>query len=157
MSKKNIEKFKIGWQEWVALPGLKIPAVKAKIDTGAKTSALHAFDIKPFTKGKKKYVRFNVNPLQGDKTIFIACSCPIFDIRNVMSSNAQVEERYVIKSMLCLGSQKWEIELTLSNRDPLRFRMLLGREALCSKVIIDPSKTLCVKKFHRNEVSNLYF
>lgn len=74
-----------------------------------------------------------------------------------MSSNAQVEERYVIKSMLCLGSEKWEIELTLSNRDPLRFRMLLGREALYSKAIIDPSKTLCVKKYNRDEISNLYF
>ncbi|MCP5504209.1 MAG: ATP-dependent zinc protease [Chlamydiales bacterium] len=156
MVKKKEDKLHIGWQEWVSLPGLEIPAIKAKIDTGAKTSSLHAFDIKPIMKNKKEYVKFSVHPMQRNNRISIPCCCPIFDIRNVMSSNAQVEERYVIKSLLCLGGKQWEIEITLSDRDPLRFRMLLGREALASRVVIDPSKTLRLKKYPKNEVLHLY-
>ncbi|MCB1072468.1 MAG: ATP-dependent zinc protease [Chlamydiia bacterium] len=156
MVKKKEDKLHIGWQEWVSLPGLEIPAIKAKIDTGAKTSSLHAFDIEPIMKNKKEYVKFYVHPIQRNKTISIPCCCPIFDIRNVMSSNAQVEERYVIKSLLSLGGEKWEIEITLSDRDPLRFRMLLGREALASRVVIDPSKALRLKKYHKDELFQLY-
>ncbi|QVL58324.1 MAG: ATP-dependent zinc protease [Simkaniaceae bacterium] len=157
MDKKEEEKLHIGWQEWVSLPGLKIPAIKAKIDTGAKTSSLHAFNTRPVVKNKRDYVKFYVHPIQRNNTLSIPCCCPIFDIRNVMSSNGQVEERYVIKSLLNLGTAKWEIEITLSDRDPLRFRMLLGREALSSNVVIDPSKTVRLKKYSKNEIFNLYY
>ncbi len=154
MRKKD--KIRIGWQEWVSLPYLNIPAVKAKIDTGAKTSSIHAFNIEPYQRGNKEYVKFIIHPLQGNTSIDIVCHAPVIDIRGVMSSNAHVENRYVIKSELCLGDRKWEIELTLSDRDPLRYRMLLGREALRSKVLIDPSKSLCVTKYTKRELSDLY-
>lgn len=150
------KKLHIGWQEWACLPDLKIPAIKAKIDTGAKTSSLHAFDIKPILKNKKDYVKFSVHPLQRSNKVSISCCCPIFDIRSVMSSSGHVEERFVIQSLICLGDEKWEIEITLSDRDPLRFRMLLGREALNSKVIIDPSKSLLLKKYPKVELLKLY-
>lgn len=146
----------IGWQEWVSLPTLKIPIIKAKIDTGAKTSSLHAFNIEPFTLKNQKYVRFLIHPLQRNHAISISCSAPVIDIRGVMSSNAQVEERYVIKSFICLGQRKWEIELTLSDRDPLRFRMLLGREALRLGILINPSKPLCVQKYSKKDLLNFY-
>lgn len=153
MVSKKGQKISIGWQEWVSLPGLKIPAIKAKIDTGAKTSSLHATNIQPT---KKNHVKFTVHPLQRNKIVAIPCCYPIYDIRNVMSSNGSVEERYVIQSLLCLGKERWKIELTLSDRDPLQFRMLLGREALDSKVIIDPAKTLQIKKYAKVEVLKLY-
>ena len=156
MVKKNKEKLYIGWQEWVALPDLNIPAIKAKIDTGAKTSSLHALGIEPIIKNKKEYVKFYVHPIQRNKKISIPCYCPILDIRNVMSSNAQVEKRYIIKNLLCLGGESWEIEITLSDRNPLRFRMLLGREALDSRVIIDPSKILRLEKFSKDVLLHLY-
>lgn len=150
------DKIAIGWQEWVSLPELNIPAIKAKIDTGAKTSSLHAFDIEPYQHNGQLYVNFLVHPLQADTSIRIACRAPVIDMRGVMSSNAQIENRYVIKSWLCLGSAKWEIELTLSNRDPLRFRMLLGREALRSKVLIDPSKSLCTANPSKRILKGFY-
>lgn len=156
MGREKEEKLSIGWQEWVSLPNLKIPAIKAKIDTGAKTSSLHSFKIKPIIKNRKDFVRFSVHPIQRNKTVSISCCCPIFDIRNVMSSNGLVEERFVIQSLLCLGNEKWEIEITLSDRDPLQFRMLLGREALDSRVVIDPSKALLTKKYPKNQVFDLY-
>jgi len=156
MKKQITNKINIGWQEWVSLPTLKIPAIKAKIDTGAKTSSLHAFDIEPYRRGSQQYVKFLVHPLQSNSSIDIICHAPVIDIRGVMSSNAHVEQRYVIKSGLVLGDQEWEIELTLSNRDPLRYRMLLGREALRSKVLIDPSKSLRVKKYTKSFLTKLY-
>lgn len=155
MKEKN-QKLSIGWQEWVALPMLKIPAIKAKIDTGAKTSSLHAYNIRQFKEGNIDFVSFLVHPLQKNNSIRISCFAPIFDIRGVMSSNGHVEQRYVIKSLLCLGSNSWEIELTLSNRDPLRFRMLLGREALGSKVLIHPSKALCIARYTKDQLLNFY-
>lgn len=147
----------IGWQEWLCLPTLKLLAVKAKIDTGAKTSSLHAFNIESYRAGGREYVRFLVHPLQGDRKIKVRCVAPVVDKRIVMSSNAQAEERFVIKSDLVLGTKRWKIELTLSDRDPLRFRMLLGREALKKGILIDPTKRLCLKKYKKGDVQELYF
>lgn len=152
--RKNLQS--IGWQEWVELPQLKVPAVKVKIDTGAKTSSLHAFNIEKVRRNKRDYASFEVHPLQGNNLLLIHCTAPIIDVRGVMSSNGIVEQRLVIKTPLVLGTEKWDIELTLSNRDPLRFRMLLGREALKGKVFIDPSKTLVVRKYKERELLKLY-
>lgn len=132
----------IGWQEWCVLPQLSIPAIKAKIDTGAKTSAIHAFNIKLFYSHGIPHVHFNVHPLQGNNLLTITCSARVIDQRLVMSSNGHKELRYVIKTPILLGHRMWEIEITLSNRDPLSFRMLLGRGALKSKIIISPHRTL---------------
>ncbi|NKB47658.1 MAG: ATP-dependent zinc protease [Legionellales bacterium] len=130
------KKLLIGRNEWCQLPGLNIPAIRAKIDTGAKTSAIHAFNIKPLH--RETYVRFDVHPLQGDESILIHCQAPILDKRYIMSSNGHKEHRYVIVTSLKIDGQCWDIELTLSNRDPLRHRMLLGRQALNHRVVIDP-------------------
>ncbi|MEC7839236.1 MAG: ATP-dependent zinc protease [Chlamydiota bacterium] len=154
--KPKKDKINIGWQEWVALPHLHLPAIKAKIDTGAKTSSIHAFDIEPYKRGKQQYVKFMIHPLQSDNEIDIICHAPVIDIRGVMSSNAIIEQRYVIKSPLVLANQKWDIELTLSNRDPLRFRMLLGREALRSKVLIDPAKILLTQSYTKKTLYKMY-
>ena len=115
----------VGWNEWCTLPDLNIPQIKAKIDTGTKTSALHAFDIHEDHTGNN--VIFSIHPLQGDRKITIECHAPIVDVRHIMSSNGHNELRYVIMTTLSIGSASWEIEMTLSNRDPLKYRMLLGR------------------------------
>lgn len=138
-------KLLVGWREWCALPNLSINRIKAKIDTGARTSALHAFDIEPFTKQGEAYVRFLVHPHQEDNKTVIKCEAKVIDRRHVTSSNGQKEERYVVSTQLCLAKACWNIELTLSNRDPLRFRMLLGREAFQHRVLIDPSGSYLTK------------
>ncbi len=135
-------KLLIGWEEWCGLPDLELPAIKAKIDTGAKTSALHAFKIKPYNHHGSPWVSFCVYPLQRNKEVYRTCHAQVIDQRMVMNSGGHKENRYVIKTPLVLGGQLWDIEITLSNRDPLSFRMLLGREALNGHVIIDPVKSM---------------
>jgi len=135
-------KLLIGWEEWCSLPNLGLPAIKAKIDTGAKTSALHAFNIKPFQQEGIQLVAFSVYPLQRNRDVYKTCVAEVIDERVVMNSGGHKELRYVIKTPLILGDRRWDIEITLSNRDPLAFRMLLGREALNGQVIIDPMKSM---------------
>lgn len=139
IAKKIEEKLLIGRDEWLSLPKLSLPTIKAKIDTGAKTSAIHAFNISQRTYNNIDMVFFDVHPLQGNNELIIQCQAPIVDRRVVMSSNGHQEKRYVISTELMLAGMCWEIELTLSNRDPLRYRLLIGREALKNKVLIDPS------------------
>lgn len=146
----------VGRNEWCQLPDLHVPAIKAKIDTGAKTSAIHAFDIKTITRKGKKYVHFTIHPIQGNNTVAINCKSCIIDERLVMSSNGHKESRYVIATSLKIGEQVWNIELTLSNRDPLRYRMLLGREALNNRVLIDPSLSLNQGRLNRKKLLDLY-
>ena len=147
---------RIGWQEWVSLPNLNIPALKAKIDTGAKTSSLHAFDIRRCKRKSVDCVKFIVEPIQGNHLVQVPCCAPIIDIRNVMSSNGHMEKRFVISDTLEVGDRSWTIEITLSNRDPLRYRMLLGREALRRQTIIEPAKKLMVGKISSEEILRLY-
>lgn len=154
--KKESSKLFIGWQEWCALPGLKLPAIKAKIDTGAKTSAIHAVNIQLYKDKKKEWVSFDVYPIQGDSHTYRSCQAELLDMRYVMSSNGIKEKRYVIKTDLQLGDHTWPIEVTLSNRDPLKFRMLLGREALGTHVLIDPHQTCHLGRMKRIEVEQLY-
>ena len=149
-------KMVIGWSEWCALPDLKIPAIKAKIDTGAKTSAIHAFDIEQKRKNNKDWVFFSVYPLQRSKAIAVRCGAEAVDKRHVMSSSGHKEYRFVIFTSLVLGEQRWEIEMTLSNRDPLLFRMLLGREALHGQVYIDPFQRLKQGKLTKANLNKLY-
>ena len=140
-------KLLIGRHEWCQLPDLNLSAIKAKIDTGAKTSAIHAFNIKSFYKKRTKYVNFDIYPIQGNKIVFVNCTKRVFDERYVMSSNGHKEYRFVIQTLLKLADCIWQIELTLSNRDPLRFRMLLGLQALKNRVLIDPNITCNQQKF----------
>lgn len=136
MSENNLE---FGWEEWVALPDLGLPALKAKIDTGARTSALHASDIEVFGSSTKPKVRFIVHPIAGDDTVAIPCSASILDRREVTSSNGEKELRYVIGSKIAVGGQSWSIEITLTNRANMTSRMLLGRQALGENISITAS------------------
>ncbi len=128
----------IGWCEWVALPELGITQIKAKTDTGARTSALHAFRVDTFVENNIQMVSFDIHPLQ-DYTKVITCKTRLYDTRLVTDSGGHTEDRFVIKTPLVLGNNSWPIEITLTNRDNMNFRMLLGRTALHKKVIVDPS------------------
>ena len=122
----------IGWKEWLKLPDLGIPAIKAKIDTGARTSALHTFHLETFKSEKTEMVRFHIHPLRNRTDIEIICEAPVLDKRMVRDSGGHTEERIVIRSNILLGEQAWPIEITLTSRDDMLFRMLLGRTAIKS-------------------------
>jgi hypothetical protein len=130
----------IGWREWVSLSDLGLLAIKGKIDTGAKTSSLHAYDIVLEKKGTKTYVNFKVHPLQHDFSVVINCRALLVDQRSVTDSGGHSEERYVIRTTLLLAGVKKRIELTLTNRESMKYRMLIGRAAL-KQYYIDPSQS----------------
>lgn len=131
--------FILGFEEWVGLPGLGLPSLKAKLDTGARTSALHARLIEPFIQDGADYVRFKVQPVPRRPGIEIACAAPLIDQRAVTSSNGDTEQRYVIAADLEVGERRWEIELTLTNREGMRYRMLIGRQGMQPGMLIDPT------------------
>ena len=131
-------KMLIGWREWVSLPDFHIPGIKAKIDPGAATSAIHAFDVEPFERDGKRYVRFCIHPLQGRDDVSIPCEARLLDKREVKNSGGKTQKRYVIGTTVEIAGQRWEMELTLTNRDEMRFRMLLGRSAMRERLIVDP-------------------
>ena len=128
----------IGWREWVSLPELGVEAIKAKIDTGARTSALHAFHAKPFFQDGEHRIRFGVHPVQRHRHPDILCEAPLIGERIVISSNGQHELRFVIATILRLGAYSWPIEITLTDRDQMGFRMLLGRQALAGRFLVNP-------------------
>ena len=128
----------IGWREWVSLPKLGLKAIKAKIDTGARTSSLHAYDVEEFKRGGKPMVRFRVHPEQRDSRRVVQCEAPLVDHRKVRPSSGHAELRPVILTAVVLMDQTWELELTLTRRDEMGFRMLLGRQALRRRFVVDP-------------------
>ncbi len=128
----------LGWREWVALPDLGLPAIKAKIDTGARTSALHAYEIEPYREHDRDMLRFLIHPIQNNQDLSVECRCPVFDFREVTDSGGHREMRYVIQSDVVIGGSRWPIEMTLTNRDTMRFRMLLGRRAMEGRYRVDP-------------------
>src|SRR5208282_5208649 len=125
-----MEPFVLGWREWVALPQLGLAAVKAKIDTGAKTSALHAFSIETFGPANAPFVRCGVHPADYDSNVVVWCTAKVSDRRYVRSSNGQAEQRYIVNTPIRIGGREWPIEISLSNRYTMAHRMLLGRTAL---------------------------
>ncbi len=130
------QQLQFGWEEWISLPELGVPALRAKVDTGARTSALHAFDIETFGPVSRPKVRFTVHPIPGRDDLVIPCSAPIIDRREVTSSNGEKEMRYVIESNLSVNGDTWPIEMTLTNRATMQSRMLLGRQALKDHITI---------------------
>jgi hypothetical protein len=131
----------IGWREWVSLPTLGINFVKAKIDTGARTSSLHAHDIEEFTRGTRKYVRFVVHPQQRSQRGAVSCETRLVDKRKIKDSGGKETLRPVIITQINVGGKLWDIELTLSNRSEMGFRMLLGRQAIRHNFLINPGKS----------------
>jgi len=134
----NNENLSLGWEEWVSLPEISLPAIKAKVDTGARTSALHAVAIEPFGTEKNPQVRFIMHPDPSDPTIEVICSAKVTDKRNVTSSNGATELRYVITAMISIGGQSWPTEISLTNRETMGYRMLIGRSALKENVTVNP-------------------
>ncbi len=135
---------------------MMIPAVKARIDSGAKTSSIHAFNIQPFRRQGRSWISFEVHPLQGNRRIVIRCEKPVLDRRAVKSSSGLSETRYVVSASMQLGAETWEIELTLANRDSMGYRMLLGREAMGKRLVIDPSQSFCLGKISSKHILDLY-
>lgn len=131
----------LGSEEWFSFPDLAIPAIKARVDSGAKTSALHAVNITPFIKDESNWVRFDINPIQKNQKTVIHCEAPLVDKRIVKSSSGFREQRYVIQTTLDIGADSWPIEMTLTNRDSMGFRMLLGREAMSGRALVDPEQS----------------
>ncbi|MEO1015972.1 MAG: 30S ribosomal protein S6--L-glutamate ligase [Pseudomonadota bacterium] len=133
--------FVLGWEEWLALPKLGLPAIKAKVDTGARTSALHASVIEPFGPVEKPRVRFLIQPDPAKPALEVTCSAAVVDRRNVTSSNGETEFRYVIATDIQMGDRKWPVEVTLTNRETMAYRMLLGRTAIEDDMIVDPNRS----------------
>lgn len=131
----------IGWREWVCLPELGIGKIKAKIDTGARTSALHAFSLKPFKQNGINRITFELHPLQHNTQEVIVCTADVIDQREVTDSGGHTEMRYVIVTPLTIAGQTWPIEITLTERENMLFRMLLGRSALRKHFIVNPARS----------------
>lgn len=143
-SRLNSERPRIGWREWAGLPELGVIRVKAKVDTGARSSTLHAFDIEVLP--LRRVVRFKVHPLQGAGKPEISCEAPLLEQRWIRSSNGKRDLRPVIRTELELGGERWSIDLTLTSRDEMGFRMLLGREAIRKRFVVDPACSFLVRE-----------
>lgn len=135
-----------GWREWVSLPELGISQIKAKIDTGARTSALHAFEVSPFSENGRERVEFRLHPVQKDNTTIVTCKADVLDKRVITDSGGHKEERFVIRTMLKIGSHRWPIEVTLTARDDMLFRMLIGRTAMKARALVNPARSYVVGK-----------
>ncbi|MEZ5817823.1 MAG: RimK/LysX family protein [Hyphomicrobiaceae bacterium] len=131
--------FVLGWEEWLALPELDLPAIKAKVDTGARTSALAASDIEEIGTPERPRVRFVVRPVPGRDDVQVTCIADVIDRREVTSSNGETEQRYVIRTTLRMGDRAWPIDVTLASRTNMAYRMLLGRQAVKSDMFVDPA------------------
>jgi ribosomal protein S6--L-glutamate ligase len=140
--------FILGWEEWVVLPELGLGAIKVKVDTGARTSALHAFYVEPFGPARARKVRFGVHPVPRRNDIAIECTARVVDRREVRSSNGEIEERYVIETPIRVGDRQWRIEVTLANRDTMVYRMLLGRQAIPRDGLVKPSASFLQPRLH---------
>ena len=136
----------LGWREWASLPELNVPAIKVKVDTGAKTSAIHAFDVECFKRNRNDFLRFGVHPLQKITNLLIECEARLIDERLVSDSGGHSEMRYVIETPLEICQHRWHVEFTMTNRDSMSFRVLLGRRAMENRAIVDPDASfLCGK------------
>jgi hypothetical protein len=132
-------KITVGWREWLSLPELGITQIKAKIDTGARTSCIHALNIEEYDVDGEKWVKFITQPLQDDEQTHTICRAKVKKKQHVTSSSGQKELRYFIQTTLHAGEHSWQIEVTLTNRATMKFRMLLGRTAMEKRIVVDPA------------------
>lgn len=152
----QLNKIVVGSEEWCGLPQINIPGIKARVDSGAKTSALHAVNIIPFKKEGSPWVSFDVHPLQNDGKTTIHCEAPVYDKRKVKSSSGTSETRFVIKSVISIAEDTWEIEVTLANRDSMGYRMLLGRQAMSGKMLVDPESSFLLGELSTDTLNQFY-
>lgn len=145
-SARDKSKPTIGWREWVALPDLGIDEIKVKVDTGARTSALHAVDLRYFEEHGRSMVRFRVHPYQRDSSCTVESVAEVVDMRKVRNSGGQAEIRPVIRTSILLMDRSWQAEVTLTNRDDMGFRMLLGRQAVRQNFLVDPGRSSLARK-----------
>ncbi|GEQ97515.1 alpha-L-glutamate ligase [Iodidimonas gelatinilytica] len=141
---ENESVFSVGWEEWVALPALGIPAIRAKVDTGAQTSSLHAFSVHPYEKNGKNRVRFGLHPLPERPEIELYCEADLVGQREITSSNGETELRFIIRTLARIGDHEWPIEMSLTNRETMSYRMLLGRRALEGGLLVDVTRS-CIQ------------
>jgi len=146
----------LGSEEWCAFEQLQIPAIKARIDSGAKTSSIQAYNIKRIFRNGTPWAEFEVNPIQDNRSVSIRCSAPIIDTRTIRSSNGNTQKRYVIRTPLRIGEQTFDIELTLANRDAMDYRMLLGREAMRQRFLVNPAEHFRLGDYSSSQVENFY-
>lgn len=132
----------VGWDEWVSLPELGLGAIKAKVDTGAQTSALHAVNIEPYSKDGVERVKYTVHPLPDRPDVEVFCDSQLVGKRNVISSNGESEERFIIRTPFRLMGQEWPIELSLVNRENMQYRMLVGRSTMSGRMLVDPDRSM---------------
>ncbi|ESU20373.1 putative ribosomal protein S6 modification protein [Flavobacterium enshiense DK69] len=152
-----LDKVIVGSEEWCSFPTLGIPTIKARVDSGAKTSALHATNITPFEKDGENWVRFDINPIQNNLKAVIHCEALLVDKRVVKSSSGYREQRYVIATVLEIGGSLWEVEVTLTNRDSMGFRMLLGREAMSGRILVDPEQKYLLGQPTNEKIKEYYY
>lgn len=139
----------LGWREWIGLPELGLTLIKAKIDTGARTSTLHAFYVDHFRRRGQRHVRFGIHPLQRRTDVVVHGEARIIDQRRVSDSGGHREDRFVIQTRLLLAGRDWPIEITLTNRETMLFRMLLGRTALAGLAQVDPAHSYLTGRVRR--------
>jgi ribosomal protein S6--L-glutamate ligase len=153
----NIEKYIIvGSEEWCGLPELGIPAIQVRIDSGAKTSAIHASNLQKFMRDDELWVAYEVYPLRDNKRVIVQCESKVVDTRMIKNTSGLSEKRFVIKTPLVLDEQTWEIEVTLANRDSMGFKMLLGREAMKSRILVNPESGSRLGNYSKKEIEQFY-